>query len=61
MRGDVADEGVEQLGIEDATGVAEGAAGDPVAAEQTLHFVEFAGLPNAAPALDDGVEEEAQE
>ncbi len=61
LRGDVADKSVEQLGIEDAAGFAQGAAGDSVAAEQTLHFIEFAGLLDAAQALDDGVEEEEQE
>ena len=52
---------MEQFGIEDAAGLAERAAGNPVAAEQTLHFVELAGLLDAAQALDDGVEEEQQE
>ena len=57
----VANDGVEQFGIEDAAGLAQGTAGDSVTAEQTLHLVERAGLLNAPQALDDGIEEEQQE
>ena len=48
LRGELADEFVEQFGIEDPAGFAEGAPGDAFTAEQALHFVQFGGLLNAA-------------
>jgi hypothetical protein len=52
---------VEQCGIEDPAGIAQGATGDPVTTEQTLDVVERAGLLNAPQAFDDRMEEGPQQ
>jgi len=56
-----AEEVAEQVGIEHAGGFAQRSQGGPLNPEEFLHFVQRAGLLDAAEAGDDGVEEVEQQ